>query len=341
MVKHVSGKWSKATFRAYEQGAAKHMGIRIDLGWADEEPEQEIWSQYLRATISTNGLLILTFTPEEGITTVVNGFMNDLKVGQAIVNATWNDAPHLTNPDGTLTERAIQKMNSFPAHEREMRTKGVPFMGSGLIFPFTEEQLSVEPMEIPRHWPRIGGIDPGFDHPFGAAQLAWDRDADIVYVITDYQESRAIPAVHVASIKPWGAWIPYAWPHDGLNTEKSTGDELRKSYSDCGLIMLPQRATNPPDAAQGQEEGEGGNSVEASILAMYERMETGRWKVFSTCRAWFAEQRMFHRKEGKIVKLKDNVLSARRYAHMMLRHARTESVKIRKREYAAGASNWR
>jgi len=39
--------------------------------------------------------------------------------------------------------------------------------------------------------------------------------------------------------------------------------------------------------------------------------------------------------------LKDDVLSASRHAHMMLRHARTESVKIRKREYAAGASNWR
>lgn len=340
MVKHKNGGWSKVMFRAYEQGKEKHMGIRIDVGWPDEEPPQEIWSQYLRATIATNGLLLMTFTPEEGITEVVNAFMHDIKKGQALINATWNDAPHLTNPDGTLTERAEQKMSSFPQHEREMRTKGIPFMGSGLIFPFTEEQLAVEPFQIPRHWPRIVGIDFGFDHPFGAASLAWDRDSDVIYVIADYRESRAIPAIHAAAIRPWGAWIPVAWPHDGLNTEKSSGDELRKPYTDEGLNMLQARATNPPDAAQGQKEGEGGNSVEASILAMYERMESGRFKVFKTCRNWFEEQRMFHRKDGKIVKLKDDVLSASRYATMMIRHARTESVRARKQVALAGARNW-
>lgn len=340
LIKHVSGRWSKVMFRAYEQGPQKHMGIRINGGWLDEEPPQDIWSQYLRATISTNGILYMTFTPEEGFTAVVNSFLNDLKKGQAVITATWTDAPHLTAKDGQLTEKAKQLWSAFPAHERDMRSKGVPFMGSGLVFPFTEEQLAVDPIDIPRHWPKIIGIDFGMDHPFGAAKLAWDRDGDIVYVIADYSETRAIPAVHAAAIRPWGSWIPVAWPHDGLNTEKSTGDELRQSYSDAGLNMLPQRATNPPDYRQDQKEGEGGNSVEASILHMYERMETGRWKVFKTCRNWFDEQRIFHRKDGKLVKLRDDVLSASRYAHMMLRHARTESIKVRRREYTAGVSNW-
>lgn len=340
LVKHVSGKWSKVLFRAYEQGKEKHMGIRINLGWADEEPEQDIWSQYLRATVSTNGILILTLTPEEGVTQLVSSFMDNLSDGQAYINATWNDAPHLVQ-DGKLTEHAQQIFNAFPAHEREMRTRGVPFMGSGLIFPFTEEQLVVEPFEIPRHWPQIVGIDFGHDHPFGAARLAWDRDSDIVYLVSDYGESRVLPSTHAAAIRPWGKWIPVSWPHDGLNTEKSTGDELRQSYVEEGLLLLPNRATNPPDYAQGQKEGEGGNSVEASLMHMYERMETGRWKVFKTCRYWLAEQRVYHRKDGKIVKLKDDVISASRAAHMMLRHARTESVRPRRSQSATvGASNW-
>jgi phage terminase large subunit-like protein len=336
-VKHKSGGWSKVFFRAYEQGKEKHMGIRIDIGWPDEEPPQEIWSQYLRATIATNGIILMTFTPEEGVTEVVNQFMNDIRPGQALVNATWNDARHLTNEDGSLTPEAIQKMASFPAHERDMRTRGVPFMGSGLVFPFNEEQIGVDPIDIPRHWPQIVGIDFGFDHPFGAARLAWDRDNDIVYVTADYREARAIPAVHAAAIKPWGTW-PVAWPHDGLNTEKGTGDELKRSYEDAGLKLLPERATNPPQA--GQEEGEGGNSVEASLMDMYERMETGRWKVFKTCRHWFEEQRMYHRDKGKLIKLKDDVISASRYAHMMLRHARTESIKRRPRAQVQGVKNW-
>lgn len=105
--------------------------------------------------------------------------------------------------------------------------------------------------------------------------------------------------------------------------------------------MLPAKATNPPDYAQGQKEGEGGNSVEAALLAMYERMETGRWKVFKTVPHWFQEQRTYHRDEqGKLVKVRDDVLSASRYGHMMLRHARVATVRPRRQAVMAGATNW-
>jgi phage terminase large subunit-like protein len=339
LVKHVSGGWSKAMFRAYEQGAKKHMGHRIHLGWLDEEPPQDIWSQYLRATISTGGILSITFTPESGLTEVVNSFMNNLGRGQALIRASWDDAPHLVDANG-LTEEAKQLEAGFPAHEREMRRRGVPSYGTGLVFPFTQEALEVEPFEIPRHWPRIIGIDLGWDHPFAAAFLAWDRDSDVVYMTAEYRESRALPAIHCAAIKPWGNW-PVAWPHDGLNAEKSTGDEFIKSYRDLGLNMLPWKATNPPDPRQGQQEGEGGNSVEASILEMYERMETGRFKVFKTCKYWFEEQRTYHRDEKmKLIKVRDDTLSASRYAVMMLRHARTEVVRKPRSVMMAGASNW-
>jgi len=340
LVKHISGGWSKIMFRAYEQGAKKHMGHRIHYGWLDEEPPQDIWSQYLRATISMDGILIITFTPETGLTEVVNNFMNNIGKGQSLIQASWDDAPHLVK-DGQLSDAAKQLEAGFPAHEREMRRRGVPSYGRGLVFPFTAEQLAVDPFPIPRHWPQIIGVDFGWDHPAAAARLVWDRDSDVVYLISEYRESRAIPAIHAASIQPWGAWIPVAWPHDGLNTEKGTGDELVKAYSKEGLNMLPFKATNPPDYRQGQQEGEGGNSVEASILAMFERMETGRWKVFSTCRLWLQEQRTYHRDEQmKLIKVRDDLISASRYAHMMLRKATTETIKRQKRQVSAGATNW-
>ena len=199
--------------------------------------------------------------------------------------------------------------------------------------------MVVDPFEIPRHWPRIIGIDFGWDHPFGAVQLAWDRDSDVVYVVSDYRAERQTPAQHAAAVLPWGKWIPVAWPHDGLNTEKGTGDELRKAYLTEGINMLPWKATNPPQP--GQDEGDGGNSVEASILAMYERMDTGRWKVFRTCRHWMEEQRTYHRDEqAKLVKLRDDTLCASRYAHMMLRHARTETIRRRVQDIPMGITNW-
>lgn len=339
LVKHVSGGWSKAMFRAYEQGPKKHMGHRIHHGWLDEEPPQEIWSQYLRATISTGGILSLTFTPESGLTEVVNGFMNNLGRGQALITASWDDAPHLINESG-LTDEAKQLEAGFPAHEREMRRRGVPSYGTGLVFPFKQDELEVEPFKIPNHWPRIIGIDFGYDHPFAACMLAWDRDADVVYLLADYRESRALPAIHAAAIVPWGKW-PVAWPHDGLNSEKGTGDEFVATYRKEGLDILPWKATNPPDTRLGQQEGEGGNSPEKALQDMYERMDTGRWKVFKTCKTWFEEQRTYHRDEKmRLIKVRDDTISASRYAHMMLRHARTEVVRVRRAPVMAGASNW-
>ena len=53
------------------------------------------------------------------------------------------------------------------------------------------------------------------------------------------------------------------------------------------------------------------------------RMESGRFKVFKHLNDWFDEFRLYHRKDGKVHKEGDDLLSATRYAVMMLRHART------------------
>jgi Terminase RNaseH-like domain len=52
-------------------------------------------------------------------------------------------------------------------------------------------------------------------------------------------------------------------------------------------------------------------------------MQTGRFKIFKHLNQLWNELRLYHRKEGKIVKEDDHLLDAMRYAVMMLRHART------------------
>lgn len=337
LIKHVpTGRWSKISIMSYDQKPKAFMGTRFDVGWLDEEPPVEIWSQFIRGTLSRkHAILYITATPEEGMTQVVLNFTNDLKPGQALLTATWDDAPHLS------AEEKEQRLAAFPPHEREMRSKGVPMMGTGLIFPFAEEDLVVVPFDIPVHWPQIDGIDFGWNHPFAAVKLAWDRDTDTVYLTAEYRVKGNIPTQHADAIKKWGDWIPVAWPHDGLNTEKGTGSQLVQEYSDAGLNMLQKKATNAPDAMQGEKEGEGGNSREKALLDMYNRMENGKFKVFSTCRLFLEEVRMFHRDEkGKIVDLMDDLISATRYAHMMLRHAHTKVVRQRKQNIVRGHTNW-
>lgn len=76
--------------------------------------------------------------------------------------------------------------------------------------------------------------------------------------------------------------------------------------------MLTERATWP----------DGGNSVEAELFELYDLMRQGRLKVFRGLRDWFEEYNFYHRDEkGKIVKIRDDLLDATRYAYMMRRFA--------------------
>jgi hypothetical protein len=237
------------------------------------------------------------------------------------VSATWDDVPHLTK------EQKDEMWSAYPPHEREARAKGVPMLGSGRVFPVDENTLKTPAIAIPRHWAQINGVDFGIDHPFAAVNVAWDRDADCVYVCKTFRQRATTPVIHAAAVKPWGDWIPCAWPHDGLNKDKGSGEQLAKLYRDQGLNMLPDRA----------EHAEGGNGVEAGITEMLDRMLTGRLKVFDGLNDWFEEIRQYHRDEGEIVKIKDDLMSATRYAVMMLRHATTHvnrAISYPKRRYA-------
>jgi hypothetical protein len=62
-------------------------------------------------------------------------------------------------------------------------------------------------------------------------------------------------------------------------------------------------------------------STEAGIQEMLTRMMSGRFKVFRHLNAWFEEFDLYHRKDGLIVKVDDDLMSATRVGIMDLRHA--------------------
>jgi hypothetical protein len=155
-------------------------------------------------------------------------------------------------------------------------------------------------------------VDFGWEHPFAATRNAWDKDNDVWYVVASYREAKATPPIHVAAVKPWGEWLPCAWPHDGLQHDKGSGDELAKQYRRQGLKMLSDHATHEA----------GGMGVEAGITEMLQRMQTGRFKVFRGQSQWMEEFRYYRREDGLIVKERDDLISSTRYAIMMRRSAR-------------------
>lgn len=317
LVRHESGGVSRVTLKTYDQGRERWQGETLDFVWFDEEPPEDIYIEGLTRTNATQGIVWVTFTPLKGMSDVVKRFLIDKHPGTAVTTMTIHDAEHYTS------EQRAAIIASYPAHEREARSMGIPTLGSGRIFPIPEEDIREPVLSLPKHWARIGGIDFGWDHPTAAVWLAYDRDTDTVHVYDCYRKREATPVIHAATINSKGKWIPFAWPHDGLQHDKGSGEQLAEQYRKLGVKMLKDKATHAPE--KGKPEGSGGNGVEAGLMDMLDRMQTGRFKVAAHLHDWFEEFRLYHRDEGKIVKVGDDLMSATRYALMMLRKATVQT----------------
>lgn len=314
-------------FKSYDQGRRRFQADTLDFIWFDEEPDDDIYFEGVTRTNTSLGLVTLTFTPLKGMSTVVMRFLEEKADDRSVTHMTLDDAGHYTS------EQRAKIVASYPAHEREARAKGLPAMGSGRVFPVSEETIKCKRFKTPPHFVTICGLDFGWDHPTAAVELQWDRDQNIFYVTRAHAQREATPIVFAGGIRHWGLWQPWAWPADGLQTEKRSGEQLAPAYAEQGFKMLAEPATF--------EESTGGSkvSVEAGVLEMLDLMQTGHFFVFEDLAEWFAEFRMYHRKDGQIVKLRDDLLCATRYAYMMRRFAIHEPRALRK----AGRreTNWR
>lgn len=311
-VKHSSGGISTVQFWSYSQGQHAIMGDSVDWYHIDEEPrDKTIYPQVLTRTATGDkgrgGRGILTFTPENGRTELVVQFMDTPAPSQYMQRATWDDAKHLTEK----TKREL--LAAYPEWQRDMRTKGLPLLGAGLIFDIGDDDIKCEPFECPPHWWVINGMDFGWDHPQAHVQLWIDRDTDTIYLAHAWKQSKVSPAVAWSAVRQWAQGVPTAWPMDGLQTEKGSGEQQKNYYQQAGWMMTPEHATWPA----------GGVGVEAGLVELYDRMTTGKFKVFKHLSGWFEEKLNYHRDEnGHIVKVGDDLLSATRYAYMMRRYAK-------------------
>lgn len=316
-VKSVFGHTNQLVFKSYKDGREAWQADEIDVVWLDEEPPFDVYIEALTRTNNTKGTVYLTFTPLLGMSRVVLRFLHEQPAGTIVTQMGIQDAMHYTEED----RQAI--IARYPEHERAARARGDPLMGEGLVFPIAEEEISEPPLpEIPEEWERIIGLDFGWDHPTAAVQIVRDPRLDVMHVVSAHRQTNALPLIHASAIKVWGDWIPVAWPLDGKQTEKGTGEQIAEIYRGHGCQMISEHAQYPDKR---------GRAVEDGIADMYERMTTGRFKVDRTLTKWFEEFRMYHRKRddktGKteIVKKGDDLMSATRYAVMMIRYAIRQS----------------
>jgi phage terminase large subunit-like protein len=310
-VKHTSGGYSYLVFKSYDQKRKAFEGTEQDVIWLDEECPADIYGECLIRTMTTGGCIMLTFTPLMGLTDVVLNFMNEGKMptkkdwldpdliggfrgSKFIINATWDDAPHLTEEDKKEIWEA-----TLP-HLRDARAKGIPQLGAGAIYPILEEDVIVDDFEIPPWFAKCYGFDVGWNAT-AAAWAAWDRETDVVYIYSVYKQGMREPASHVQAIHARVIWIPGVIDPSSIGRGKMDGRQMLEEYLGLGLELAPAN-----------------NAVEAGIFAVWSRLVSGRLKFFKSCVPLLNEFRLYRRDEnGKVAdKQDDHLMDALRYLIM-------------------------
>jgi phage terminase large subunit-like protein len=298
-IKHKSGALSSITLKSYDQRVEAFQGTEIDIILLDEEPPEDIYVECLMRTMTNNGMIMLTFTPLLGISNVVLKFLpdgrltgrtNNKEVGKYVVMATWDDVPH-------LSEKAKKELwESIPPFQRDARSKGIPQLGAGAIFPINEEEITVKDFDIPAKWPRAYGFDVGWKKT-AAVWGAYDKQSDVIYLYSQYYRGQAEPDVHASGIKARGSWMKGHIDPAANGRGQKDGSRLLAEYRKLGLKL--EKAPN---------------AVEAGLLEMWQMFSTGRIKVFSSLQDWFMEYRLYRRDEdGDVVKENDHLMDATRY----------------------------
>ena len=91
-VQHVSGGVSVLEFKSYDQGSRAFMGTAQHFIWCDEEGPIEVYTECLMRTMTTQGLILCTFTPLMGLTPFLQQFLESAEMpnsdGTGLVPAT-------------------------------------------------------------------------------------------------------------------------------------------------------------------------------------------------------------------------------------------------------------
>ncbi len=213
--------------------------------------------------------------------------------GKWAIQVGWEDAPHLSPEARAQMEGAIQP------HERDARMRGIPSLGAGAIYPVPESEITCEPFIIPDHFTQVYALDVGWNRT-AALWGAHDTGNDILYLTGEYYRGQAEPSIHATAIKARGEWMPGVIDPASRGRSQKDGEQILALYLGSGLNLTLAN-----------------NAVDAGIQATWERLSTGRLRVFRTLQAFWNEYRIYRRDEkGNIVKVNDHLMDDMRYLVM-------------------------
>ena len=191
----------------------------------------------------------------------------------------------------------------IPEFEQDARSKGIPSLGSGNVYHTSVTKLMVPDFDIPTHWPRIYGMDVGWNCT-AAVWLTKNIDKEnpshrTIYVYFTYKKGKLEPSEHAEGIKDVsGAWVRGYIDAAARGRSQKDGQQLIRNYRDCGLQL---------------------SATISSVIGGVEKcrlmMNGEAIKVFASCKDFWEEYRKYRRDlNGNIVKKNDHVMDSFRYA---------------------------
>ena len=199
-----------------------------------------------------------------------------------------------------------KQLADMDPHLRDARTRGIPFLGAGAVYPIPTDVIEVKPFPIPDYWPRAFGLDVGWNRT-AAIWGAHDRSNDVIYLYDEHYVAEEHPQTHAGAILGDGIksnyrarWIPGVIDPASKGKGQADGIKLLDTYKNLGMDL--EMAIN---------------AVEAGVRDVRIRLSSGRLKVFSHLQWFFKEYLLYRRdKDGKIIESKgrpDHLMDAVRY----------------------------
>ena len=129
-VNHVSGGVSIIGLKTYASGREKFQGETLDYVWLDEEPPADIYTEAPTSTNVGASPVWLTFTPLQGVSTVVKRFLHEQSHDRYKMVMTIDDVEHYPKMKKKRSLRATPRMR------RRRGLRGYLYLAPAAYSPF-------------------------------------------------------------------------------------------------------------------------------------------------------------------------------------------------------------
>jgi phage terminase large subunit-like protein len=275
-VTDIYGNENKIIFFSMAQEPEAIEGMTLDGVWFDENKlDAKGWyNEAFARTITTNGILLSTFTPwPDGYTETVSRFIPNRVMpedgicrdadGQALerfaIGLDLVSCPHMTD------EQKATQAAAYSGNEYEARVLGKVPLGQGAVYPIPIDDITVPFFQIPQGWPKAYGLDFGWTET-AVVWVAEDPNTRIRYVYAEYHKGGVTPFVHAEAIRQRDEWLTGSADPSGAQSNAMDGRKFIDEYRKLGLNLEP-----------------GKNNLATGIASLQIQFESGRLKIFNTC----------------------------------------------------------